>query len=70
MDQGTQKRWNDWAKNIASNVAHAQCKVILESVGKVVGEALAIRDERIAELEQRVINLEQPGKVAHIGRAA
>ena len=59
MDATTQAKWDQWAKSIASNVAHAQCKVILESVGRVVGDALAQRDARIAELEQRLANLEK-----------
>ncbi len=65
MNHGTQKRWNDWAENIARNVAHERDLKLVDIIGGALKDALAERDERIAQLEQRINQLEQQaaGKV-------
>ena len=67
MSKESQARWNDWAGGIARTTFY---KLSVEHLAPIIADALKERDDRIAELEQRVINLEQPGKVAHIARVA
>ncbi len=66
MNHGTQKRWNDWAENIARNVAQERDLKLVDIIGGALKDALAERDERIAQLEQRINQLEQQatGKVS------
>jgi len=59
MDKETQAGWDRWAKSIARNVAQEQDMALINTIGRVVAEALAIRDARIAQLEQRITQLEQ-----------
>ncbi len=68
MDKETQAGWDRWAKSIARNVAQEQDLALVETIGRVVAEALAIRDARVVLLEMRIAALEARAvpKVAHL----
>lgn len=66
MNAQNSKAWNDWAKSAAR-------KMFMDEMAPVIAEALKARDASIAQLEQRVQELEQSAdpKLARIpGKAA
>lgn len=66
MDPETQKRWDDWAKRIAADVAQKRCLATVDAISAQFFPILKAHREETEKLQRRVTQLEAQatGKVA------